>query len=300
MIKKTKIFCSVFSLLFFCNVTVFADESLDVNVTAVVEGHSSSSDDSGGGGGAISPYVNCSGYAYPNAKITVEIDDNNAGEFNAYNDGTFSYKIYGITSGIHDFSFYAKDLKYRSSKKLSFLLDVPNGSITNVSNIFISPTISSDKLEYGAKDKIKFDGYSMPNTPVYVVVNSSDGALKSFSKEVISDKNGYFEYDPTGSVFNYGDYFVTARALYAGIFSAFGSSVDFQVIDKISLSASRQKCSMKVDLNKDCEVNLLDFVVEFMWYKKPLTKEAKKRFDFNNDGKVDLADLSIMASYWTK
>jgi hypothetical protein len=47
-------------------------------------------------------------------------------------------------------------------------------------------------------------------------------------------------------------------------------------------------------------VNIIDFFIEFRWYKKTLTEVQKKRFDFNNDGRVDISDFSIMAFYWTR
>ncbi|MDP2643027.1 MAG: hypothetical protein Q8P62_04250 [Candidatus Peregrinibacteria bacterium] len=296
-----KICFAVFSFLFFSSTSVFAEESVGISVTATVEGHSYSS----GGGGAPVPvpvvsYVSFSGYAYPAAKVYIESDSQNVASLSAGVDGLFSYEVYGITAGVHDFSIYAQDLNGNYSQSVSFFVDVPSSAITNVSNVFVPPTISVDKAEYGIKDEIKFSGYSMPNSSVYVVVNSTDGSLKSFSKEVKSDRNGYFEYAPIANVFNYGAYLVTARTLYGGVFSSFGSSMDFQIMGRTSLFASRPRCSIKSDLNRDCKVNILDFFVELRWYKKPLNKEAKKRFDFNDDGQVDLADFSIMAFYWSR
>lgn len=296
----------IFIVLLFAGGNVFAEESASVSITANVEGHSSSWDDgaSASTGGNTSTvvsaqsYVNCSGYAYPGAEIYLESDYQNVAIFTAGADGLFSYNVYGITAGIHNFYVYAEDLNDNYSNSVSFMVDIPATSITNISNIFIPPTLVADKTQYGSKDKIKFSGYSVSKLPVYVVVNSSDGTLRSFSKQVVSDADGYFEYVADAKVFGHGNYYVSARSLYGEIFSSFGKSVEFQIIDKISLSANIVKCEVKTDLNKDCKVNILDFFVELKWYKKSLNTEAKKRFDFNNDEKVDLADFSIMAFYW--
>jgi hypothetical protein len=280
--------------------TAFAEESATVTVSATVEGHSYSSSGDGDSGSRVIPYVSFSGYAYSGAKVYVESDAQSVAVFDSAASGWFSYNVYGISSGIHNFSVYAKDIKGNFSKSVSFLIDVPSSSITNVSNIFVPPTVSVDKVMYGIKEKIVFSGYGVPNAPVYVVVNSFDGALKSFSKQVLSDSSGYFEYVPTADVFGYGGYFVSARSLFGGVFSLFGKEVEFQIMDRISLSATSSKCSQKVDLNKDCKVDILDFFIELKWYKKPLKKAVEKRFDFNGDNKVDLADFSMMAFYWTR
>ncbi|MCK9186243.1 dockerin type I domain-containing protein [Candidatus Gracilibacteria bacterium] len=295
-IKKISriVLCAV--LFAFFSVPVFADVILDavVSVSATVE------ETGGGGGGSITPYVKFSGYAYPGATVYIESDSKNIGILNANSDGLFSYNIYNITSGIHDFSIYAKDIKGNFSNSVSFLVDVPVESITNIFNVFIPPTVVVDKLQYGVGEKIKISGYAMPGVPIYVEIKSSGGVFKTFSKKIFSGGDGYFEYIPTSDLFGYGLFSVSVKSLYGGFSSSFGTSFDFQIMKKISLSATSSRCGQKVDLNKDCKVNIIDFFIEFRWYKKTLTEVQKKRFDFNNDGRVDISDFSIMAFYWTR
>jgi hypothetical protein len=59
-------------------------------------------------------------------------------------------------------------------------------------------------------------------------------------------------------------------------------------------------CAAKPDVNVDGKVNLADFSILAYWFKRPLTPAAKAQVDLNCDGKVDLVDFSIMAYYWKK
>lgn len=54
------------------------------------------------------------------------------------------------------------------------------------------------------------------------------------------------------------------------------------------------------DINGDGKVTLADFSILAYWYKRTLTAEAKAQVDINGDGKVTLADFSILAYYWNR
>ncbi|MCU0652972.1 MAG: hypothetical protein MUD10_01820 [Candidatus Pacebacteria bacterium] len=60
--------------------------------------------------------------------------------------------------------------------------------------------------------------------------------------------------------------------------------------------------TIKGDLNRDNQVDLVDFSIAVFWYEKKLTgkiAEAEKNY-LNGNGKIDITDFSIMAYYWTK
>lgn len=55
------------------------------------------------------------------------------------------------------------------------------------------------------------------------------------------------------------------------------------------------------DINGDGKVSLADFSILAYWFKRPLTEQAlSSGVDLNHDGKVTLADFSIMAYYWRR
>ncbi len=53
---------------------------------------------------------------------------------------------------------------------------------------------------------------------------------------------------------------------------------------------------IKVDLNQDTRVDLIDFSVLIYWFERDGFPEE---FDLNKDGIIDIVDFSIMMSYWT-
>jgi hypothetical protein len=57
----------------------------------------------------------------------------------------------------------------------------------------------------------------------------------------------------------------------------------------------------KGDLNGDGKVTIADFSLLAYWFKRTLTAQAiAAGVDLNGDGKVTLADFSILAYYWNK
>lgn len=62
------------------------------------------------------------------------------------------------------------------------------------------------------------------------------------------------------------------------------------------VAAGSQK---KGDISGDGKVNIADFSLLAYWYKRTLTAQAiASGVDLNGDGKVTLADFSILAYYW--
>ena len=53
----------------------------------------------------------------------------------------------------------------------------------------------------------------------------------------------------------------------------------------------------KADINNDGVVDLVDLSILLYYYNK--TADVQTRYDFNEDGKVDLIDISILLYYWT-
>jgi len=84
--------------------------------------------------------------------------------------------------------------------------------------------------------------------------------------------------------------------LLGGDISMKSAPVSFAVGDKTLVSPSSGSCRIKVDLNSDCRVNLVDFSIAVYWHQR---SDPPPNVDFNKDGKIDLVDFSIMTYYWT-
>jgi len=256
---------------------------------------------SGGGGGGAFPStatVVFAGRAYPRSTVTILRDAQVVVTVTAGSDANFGAQISGLAGGQYIFSVYAEDYQGRRSSILTFPVIISTGSTTNVSGIFLAPTIALDKLEVKRGDTISIFGQSTPLSDITIVVNSD----QEFFSKTISDPSGIYLYSFDSTVLELGDHAAKSKASIANqLVSGFSNIVNFKVGTKNVVAAPVAKCPSKGDLNGDCKVNLVDFSVAAFWWKRPLTATAQQNIDNKlfPDGKIDLRDFSILAFYWT-
>jgi len=267
-----------------------------------ISGCTSGSGGGGGGGGYISSTppetkVIFSGRAYPKSTVTLLKDAQIAATTIAGADANFSITLSGLSGGNYIFSIYSEDNKGIRSSLLTFPVSVTSGATTNVSGIFIAPTIAVDKSEVKKGDNIAIFGQSMPKAEITIAINSDE----EFFDKTFADANGAYLYNFDTTKINMGQHFTKSKAAKDGAISSFSKAVSFLVGTKNVFAGLPQKCPAKADLNGDCRVNLVDFSVAAYWYKRPLSAEfsQKEKTLLSGDGKVDLVDFSIMAFYWT-
>ena len=178
---------------------------------------------------------------------------------------------------------------------LTFPISVTAGATTNVSGIFIAPTIAVDKSQVKRGDNIAIFGQSVSEAEITISVNSDE----EFFVKTKADKNGVYLNNFDTSVLEMGSHLAKSKAALAESISAYGKTVGFLVGTKTVLSEP-SKCG-KADLNCDGRVNLVDFSIAAFWYKRSLSESFKiiEQERLNADGKVNLTDFSIMAYYWT-
>ncbi|PJA63306.1 MAG: hypothetical protein CO161_01860, partial [Candidatus Portnoybacteria bacterium CG_4_9_14_3_um_filter_44_9] len=190
------------------------------------------------------------------------------------------------------FAVYSEDSKGIRSSLLTFPVSVTSGATTNVSGIFVAPTIAVDKSEVKRGDNIAIFGQSAPQADMVISVSSEE----EFFAKTISDKDGIYFYNFDSSFVDYGTHYTKSKASISNLeTSGFSSVISFKVGTK-NVIAIPEKAALKGDLNNDGRVNLVDFSIAAYWYKRPSPPAS---VDLNNDGKVDLVDFSIMAYYWT-
>jgi len=251
----------------------------------------------GGGGGGGVPYfapttVVFSGRAYPGSTITLLKDAQIAAQTVAGHDANFSITLTGLTGGNYIFGIYSEDKNGIRSSLLTFPIFLTYGAATNVSGIFIAPTIAVDKSEVKRGENIVIFGQSHPESEITIQVSSDE----EFFVKTNSDKNGVYLYNFGTEVLDYGNHLTKSKAAKNGEISPFSKAVGFVVGTKNVFAKLPTKCPQKADLNNDCKVNLVDFSITAYWYKRP---SPPKNIDLNGDGKIDLIDFSIMAYYWT-
>ena len=254
----------------------------------------------GGGGGGVLPSpaaVNFSGRAYPNSSVTLLKDGQLAVTTVAGGDANFMITLSGLSGGNYIFSIYGDDKASRRSNSLNFPISLTAGATTNVTGIFISPTIAVDKEQVKKGDNIAIFGQSAPKAEIVISVASEE---EYFSKTP-SDKDGIYLYNFDTSILEIGQHITKSKASVSNQVSSFSKAVSFMVGTKNVMAGLPAKCPVKADLNNDCRVNLIDFSIAAYWYKRPLSEAFKQieKEKLNGDGKVTLVDFSIMAYYWT-
>ncbi len=247
----------------------------------------------GGGGGYAAPITSVvfSGRAYPQSTVTLLKDAQIAATTVAGSDANFQVTVSGLSGGNYIFSVYSEDNKGNRSSLLTFPLSVTSGASTNVSGIFIAPTIAVDKSEVKQGDNIAIFGQSAPNSEITISVNSDE----EFFNKVTADKNGVYLYNFDTSPLTMGQHFTKSKTALNGEISSFSKTISFAAGTKTVL-AQPTAVAVKGDSNGDKRVNLVDFSISAYWYKRPSPPASA---DLNGDGKVDLVDFSIMAFYWT-
>jgi len=253
---------------------------------------------SGGGGGSVSTQTGVifSGRAYPLSKVSILKDGQLVINTIAGPDSNFSVALNGLSSGDYNFSVYGTDKNGLRSSAFTFKIFITSGVTTQISGIFISPTISVDKSEVKRGDNITIFGQSTSNSQIVISVNSP----QEFFKNTSSDENGVYLHSFDTSVLEQGQHSTKSKALKNTEISSFGDAVNFIVGTKNVLADNTKKI-IKCDLNEDGRCNLIDFSITAFWYKRPLNSSfiLKEKKYLSGDGKIDLVDFSIMAFYWT-
>src|SRR3989344_2118324 len=255
----------------------------------------------GGGGRGTIPTptgINFSGMAYPGGIFTLLEGPSVIATAVASPDGNFTLSPNNVLGGTHVFSMYAEDGDGLRSSMLTFALFVPGGATTNISGIFLSPTLSADKSEVAKGDTITFSGYTMPNA----TINFESNPGISFLGSVYSGGDGRYSLVLDTKKMNYDENRVRVNARLGARVSDWSRYVDFIVGKKsVPKEKEKEKCPQRGDLNSDCRVDLVDFSIAAYWYERPLSAPfiQIEPIKLNADGVINLTDFSVMAYWWT-
>lgn len=236
--------------------------------------------------------INFSGLAYPQAKVFVLEDGNLVATAIADLQAKFNVSLNNISEGGHTFSIYATDSQGNRSSSISLSIKTGENQATNISGIFLSPTIAIDKNSVKQGNKLSIFGQSVPGSNVTVSINTPN---QFFTNVKANDLGLYsLEFDTTGV--QLGNYKARAKSIFLNEASNFGNNVSFIVGDENKKKDPKSCADSGSDLNCDSKVNLIDFSIMAFWYQKP---NPPKQVDLNGDGVVNLVDFSILAYNWT-
>ncbi len=250
----------------------------------------------GGGGGGITygtGGVNFSGRAYPRSTITILKDAQIAVTTIADATSNFVVSLTNLTAGNYFFSVYSEDNQGKRSSLVTFPVGITSGVTTNITGIFIAPTIAVDKSQVRKGDNIAIFGQTTVQSEVTIEVNSD----QQFFVKTLSDQVGVYLYNFDTAPLELGDHSTRSKAAKGNEISPYSLAAAFVVGNtSILVTASKKICDKRGDVNADCKVNLVDFSIVAYWYNRPA---PPRNVDINSDGKVSLVDFSIMAYNWT-
>jgi len=250
---------------------------------------------SGGGGDYVPPStaVTFFGRAYPKSTIILLKDARVAATTVANDDASFKMSLSGLSAGNFVFSIYSKDKNGLRSPLLTFTVSVTAGVTTNISGIFIAPTIAVDKSEVKKGDNIGIFGQGVPNTKINIFLNSDISG--EFFYTTKTDKSGDYFYNFNTALLGMGRYIAKIKTTLKDETSSFSKEINFTVGTK-NIISEFPKEEEKGDINGDGRVNLIDVSILIFWFDK---FSVPPEIDLNSDGRVNLVDFSIMAYYWT-
>lgn len=261
----------------------------------------------GGGGGSVvvkpsQTSVTFSGKAYPLSVVSILRDGQIAVTTISGPNAEFKVTLSGLSAGNYNFSVYSEDKDDNRSILFSFPVYISLNSSTNISGIFLAPTIDIDKSIVKHGEDIAIFGQTAPEATVTISVNSPQEHFKN----VRSDADGAYLYYFDTAILDLGEHQTKSKTKLKNEVSSFGHVINFSVVDSNSFDSGgkadnkadnkKEEKVYKGDSNRDSRVNLVDFSIVAYWYNRSNPPQAA---DLNNDGKVNLVDLSIMAFYWT-
>lgn len=233
-----------------------------------------------------------SGRAIPRSNITLLKDAQVVATTVADSKADFEVTVSNLSAGNYNFSVYTEDNNGVRSSLLTFPVSVTSGVTSKIGEIFIAPTIITDKSEVRKGDTVTIFGQTTPLSEVSIYVNSDN----EFLIKKITDSSGVYLLNFDTSDLEMGQHNTKSKVAHDGEISSFSKVISFSVGTKNVLIPLPEKILLKGDLNGDRKINLVDFSVAAYWYNRP---NPPKNTDLNGDGKVTLVDFSILAYNWT-
>jgi hypothetical protein len=240
------------------------------------------------------PDLYLAGLAYPLSEVYILKDSKIEKRVKANNNAEFNSEFGGLNEGVYTFGVKANDSDGIESAINNITFWIKKGTKTNVSDIFLPPTISLNKYQVSQNESIKVFGQSIPlgkievwfypdsiRTPSLLNAQKSNGESDSTGRwTVLVDTNGK----------DLGKYNIKARTIISSSrLSDFSKTLNCTIGE----GGGETNCQ-RSDLNKDKKINLIDFsILLYNWGK------TGPMGDINQDGKVNLVDFSLMMYCWT-
>ena len=229
------------------------------------------------------------GKAYPGANVNILKDGQTLGIVQADSNANFYFSTQNVSAGVATFGIWAQDATGLKSIALTTTFTITANAATTISGEFLPPTISIDKRQAKKGDVITVSGQSVPSVIVEAHVHSGGNIVVATS----TDTSGNWRVPVDTSALDNNAFHTVDADFVTMQNGAISRSTVSQDISFYIGSANVGK-SFLSDLNGDGKVNLADFSILLYYWGT-----ASQIGDLNGDGKVDLQDLSILLFNWT-
>jgi hypothetical protein len=261
-------------------------------------GGSGGSGGAAGGGGGGAPYpaalqgpsLFLRGITIPNSTLAVLQDGMKISTTaNVDGSGNFLITIPSVAQGTYSFTVQVVNNAGTPITSYTSAITLLTGTNNSITNIILPPAINFSTSTVGVGKSMTISGLSEPSSTIDLLVTNQNTAQLQFEATTTANQSGVWSYALGTTGFSVGTYQIKARALVPG----FGAST-FSTLSFLGVGEAANPKVKIGDLNGDGKVNLADFsILLYHWGSNYAPAE------FDGKTSVDLQDLSIMLFNWT-
>jgi hypothetical protein len=231
-----------------------------------------------------------SGFAYPRAEVVINVDGNRAGTVRAGADGAYQITLDEIARGVYTFGIFARGADNVDSSIYTTSFTVTGARTSELSNINLPPSVSVAPNPVDPGTPVVFSGFALADATVTIEYGRT-GATKQ-TLTTTSDGGGRWTLSVETTGLQTGTYEVRARAEQSAIRQSNFSQPKFFGVGQAA------DVPINADLNRDGNVNLIDFSILLFWWNSD-GGTSDPPADINRDSRVNLTDFSILLFNWT-
>ena len=226
------------------------------------------------------------GRAYPNSTMFI-LQDGFVVSEERISDANFSITIRDIEYRSYTYTVYVDDPTGVRSGRLNSTMTVRSDTVNRIGDLIIPPTVSPKGATIQPGETVRFFGYAYPDSEIRYEILKNRSVFTSGSALSLSNGSWDVSFDTAGLA-------IGTYAFRAGtMITEENKKSDWESVS-FGVGVDVEDTYLSADLNRDGRVNLADFsILLFHWgTSNPLA-------DINRDGRVGLPDFSIMLFQWT-